>query len=745
MATVGKTKVVIKANTYRFFIYIGMFLLIMSLSIIFDIPVLRQILGFIFLTFVPGWLILYILKLNKLEMTEKLVLCVGLSIAFIMFTGLLINMIYPLFGYTTPLSTYSVLISFGVITLILAVIAYIRNINTVFGNISALKLNVKEKSYLLIPFIFPLLSIFGMLVMNSTNNNVILMILLCLIAAFVIFIAIKHNNVPEKIYPLTIILIGIGVILLLALRSNYIIGVDIHSEYSVFQQTLENERWQILSNSILDSCLSISILPTVYQSFLHINSEYLFKLLYPLLFSISPLVVYLITKKYLNGFYSFLASIFFISQYYFVNAEISPRTVIAILFFALAFLVLFANELNAGNKYILFIIFAAACIVSHYATTYIFFIILVLTWILMRISPAIFSTQRKPDVIIPQNTHGDNLNSRPAIWSRSRQFLTFIPVAIVFIMLFIWYSLVTGPAFRNGVGFISQTFNSLQNFFDMENRGASGTALGVGFYAETIPQQINFVVSWLTVIFIIFGLLDVVYKNSRFHFLDKNYQSIGLVIDMEYFSLSVVCCLILGISLGLPYIFIGYDLNRTYTLMITILSSFFIIGGMFISDIIHNKFAYLVIIIVLIPYFLCSTGFMYQIFGNPQQIILNSTGVQYDLYYFHDQELYADYWLNNNRILSTPIYTDFTGQERLESGTNISVNSILDLENYLNGQKPLDGYIYLGYNAVVDGYLDVLNNVTKLSTEVSINTYSSKITANDKIYSNGETDLWYYK
>jgi len=89
-----------KAITARqgLLIYIFMFLAVLSLSIIFNIPVLRQILGFIFLTLIPGWLILRIMKLNKLGLTAKFVVSVSLSIAFIMFTGLLIDTLYPFWG-----------------------------------------------------------------------------------------------------------------------------------------------------------------------------------------------------------------------------------------------------------------------------------------------------------------------------------------------------------------------------------------------------------------------------------------------------------------------------------------------------------------------------------------------------------------------------------------------------------------------------------------------------------------------
>ena len=179
--------------------------------------------------------------------------------------------------------------------------------------------------------------------------------------------------------------------------------------------------------------------------------------------------------------------------------------------------------------------------------------------------------------------------------------------------------------------------------------------------------------------------------------------------------------------------------------MITILAPVFIIGGMFISDMIHYKYVYVVILIVLIPYFLINTGIMYQIFGNHQEIMLNSTGIQYDMYYYHGQELNAANWLDNNRMLNTPIYSDLVGSDRLFSATNIPTISISDIFNYLNGRNPLDGYLYFGFSAAVNGNLIKNNNVTNISAEVSMNTYSSKIATNNKIYSNGGTNIWFYQ
>ena len=90
----------------------------------FDIPILRQIIGFIFLAFVPGLLILRLLKLHRLGSIETLLYSVGLSITFVMFLGYFVNMLYPLIGISKPISIYPLIITITAVILILCAIAY---------------------------------------------------------------------------------------------------------------------------------------------------------------------------------------------------------------------------------------------------------------------------------------------------------------------------------------------------------------------------------------------------------------------------------------------------------------------------------------------------------------------------------------------------------------------------------------------------------------------------------------------
>ena len=58
-------------NVKKLTFFLGALLILVCLSVMLDILVLRQLLSFIFLTFIPGSLILLILKLDKLRTIEK--------------------------------------------------------------------------------------------------------------------------------------------------------------------------------------------------------------------------------------------------------------------------------------------------------------------------------------------------------------------------------------------------------------------------------------------------------------------------------------------------------------------------------------------------------------------------------------------------------------------------------------------------------------------------------------------------
>ena len=92
-----------------------------------DIPALRQGVGFIFLTFLPGILTLRILRIHNINTAESVVYSVGISVAFVMFTGVLVNFLLPVFGISKPISILPLIFAFSVILMTLSAVAYLLN------------------------------------------------------------------------------------------------------------------------------------------------------------------------------------------------------------------------------------------------------------------------------------------------------------------------------------------------------------------------------------------------------------------------------------------------------------------------------------------------------------------------------------------------------------------------------------------------------------------------------------------
>jgi uncharacterized membrane protein len=753
-----------KIGTKEWIIILISILIITDITILLDIPFLRQIFGFIFLSILPGVLILQILKLNKIGSTEKIVLAVGLSISFLMFFGLLLNNLSLSLGYETPLATIPLLVAFNIVLIVLAAIGYKVN-KEPFLSLPNPNLSTSEKAFLIIPVLFPTLSILGMHVMNTRDSNIILMLLLFLIPIYVVFVSFFNKKFPNRIYPVVIFSISISLVLLMSLRSNHILGADTHAEYYLFQTALNDLHWSVFGHSSLDACLSISLLPTIYQSILNMPSEFLSKILCSLIFSISPLIIYVISKKYVGELYGFIASCFFMFQMNFLWTAIYSRANVATLFFALAMMTLFNDRIGPLKKRILFIMFMASCMVSHYSTTYIFFFIMLGTYIGVEI-----------------------LSKKYTI----KEVVSLTIMILFFALIFVWYSQATGTAFNVGVEYIENTLSNLNRFFVEESRGVPTQAIfGKGIVQETIPCQIEWVFTWLTFAFVGIGIITLLIKRKEMSFPELNFKKVEFLkekFEVEYSVIALACSGLLVIMVALPFISLHYSLHRLYGVAITILSVFFVIGGIMIAKYLNKLFAvlrgkvlrkhflskeknctkkgcnsfdkpflskkrfvlkekqkkstkndsqvlaYVIILLVLIPYFLCISGVMYNIFGVPMEITLNSEGEQYDRLYIHDKEIYGARWLRNNGELeNTKIYTDFVGGSRLLSQALIPR---YDSYALLMENREIEGYIYLRYYNVVEGKL------SSRYEEHNMTEYQDKFVGKSKVYNCGGSEIW---
>lgn len=726
----------------------------MDLFVLFNVPVLRQLFSFVFLALVPGFLILTVLKLNKLGTVEKIILSVGLSVSCIMLFALLVNYVFLTIGYPKPLSTIPVLVSFTIGALVLAIFAGRRNKALTF-RFPGLGLTTREKALLIVSSLFPLLSIIGSRLMNTTGNNILLMSLLLIIPAFVIFIAVYESKVTERLYPAFIFLIGISILLPLSLRGNHITGADIHESYYFFQATVNNQYWSVITPSLIDSLLSISILPSIYQIFMKMNPEYLYKLLYPLVFSISPLIIYVIAKKYLGGFYAFVSSLLFMSQFLFMWTTATSQTSLAILFFALAMMVHFQDGINEFARRLFFLIFAVSSIVSHYSTGYIFFIVVLLTWIGNHALHWVHLNWRKGTFITEALTAGDidasSTTDEPAdsslgdpvtrdkLHSSSQGTgMSITAILLFFVVIFLWHAQITKVAFDMAVGLINRTLLSLHQSFIMETKDTQVIGAFAQSVLPSIPQQIRFVFSWLTVIFVAVGGLSIAARyKSAVAYPDSGHTRATFLkskFELEYFVISGVCGVILAGAVVVPFISKAYGMERPYFQALVILSPYFVICGITIARLLRTK-PYLIILPVLIPYFMCITGTMYQLFSVPASLILNSTGREYESLYISDEISNSARWLAQNNA-GAPIYTDFYKPSILASQGGIQMARIQG--SLVPTSRIGNGYVYLFYPQVVKGEVAP----SAWAKAVDIEPLPEVLAIRNAIFNNGSVEIY---
>jgi uncharacterized membrane protein len=278
-------------------------------------------------------------------------------------------------------------------------------------------------------------------------------------------------------------------------------------------------------------------------------------------------------------------------------------------------------------------------------------------------------------------------------------------------------------------------------FFIKEMRSEPAQSLLGGDVEQGIPEKLKFLFTWLTFIFISIGVFTLIRRYREMSFQELNFRKLDFLrnkFEVIYFMLVVVCSGLSVIIISLPHVSVGYGMERAYSIVITILSVFFVIGGIVLSK--HLKVQpYLIILLVLIPYFLCVTGVTYNIFGVPHSILLNSEGEQFDELYVHDQESFCAKWLKVHSQDKTGVYTDFHGRFGLLSQAGFSPNSV-NWYNLVHHEK-IDGYIYLRYYNVVNTKLVGCNKSSVIFTSYNLTEYDDVFVEKNNIYNNGGSEV----
>jgi len=410
-----------------------------------DIPFLRQIAGFVLLAFVPGILLLRILRIHNISIIESLLYSIGLGLAFVMAVGALANFALPPLGIKHPITVGPLVVSFTVFLLILGVFAYLRDKDFRLAKTPAdadkktIKAGFNGINPYLLAVLLPLLAILGTSMANAYQSNLLLLVLIVIVAIIIGLVAF-NKFIPPQAYPFTIVMMALALLYQTTLISNYLVGSDIHLEYYFAWLVEKNGFWNAAVTVPINACLSIVILAPVYSLLLNIDIIWLFKIVYPLLFALMPLALFRMLRLQIRPQYAFLATAFFITMPMFTMDMVQlARQQVSQLFFVLVILLMVDRKLTLAQRTTLVLIFGFGVIVSHYgmgtgyAIGYLTFGALVLIFIRSRFGRAIWQW-----LIGKSNSLPTDLAAPGAF---SRKALTII-VCLSLVFMFGYYGVV---------------------------------------------------------------------------------------------------------------------------------------------------------------------------------------------------------------------------------------------------------------------------------------------------------------
>lgn len=700
-------------NFVGFVKFVVLFQIVTNMAVMLDIPFFRQIVGFIYLMFIPGFVILNTFKLAKEDLSETILFSIGLSITLLMLIGLFLNELFPMVGLASSLSTLPLLVTMNFVVILPCLWVYLKEISVPLGN-------PVVSRYLPLFAIIPILGILGTLIVNSFGNNSLLLLMLAVIAGLVTLGTICKKVLRTRFYLLAILAIAVALLLHSSLVTNYLVGWDIHSEYHVFKLTDNASYWNSTLASPDDrigkgnAMLSVTILPTIYSKIAGIDGTWLFKILYPLILSFVPLALYKLYSSRMKKETAFLATFFIMSNLTFFGIDGFPaKQMIGEFFFVLLFLVILKGKIGGFEKSFFFIVFSAGLVLSHYSMSYIFLFLILLTWLSM-IGMHFFNRSVQ-------------INMR----------ITLSMITIFFVIAFAWYIYTSASASFDAIAEvgeqISRTF--LVDFFSARARTATVLRGLGGGQTISILHGIGRIVFYIAEFFIILGVAKMLFR--------KEYASFG----REYTMLSVLNVAMLMMCMIIPNFARYLRMERFYQISLLLLAPFFVIGGEMIFSFIFKRrsqaFALNLILIVLIPFFLFETGFLYEVaedfsYSLPLSMYRMDRVLLYDVI-TNEKEVTAACWLSKQLDYSHGlVYADLISTSHVL--TSYGEMSAEDFRVLLNTTQftGKTNYIYLRGVNTIEGIMRASGLYLWNLSDVRPILYNQNI-----IYSNGNSEiLW---
>jgi uncharacterized membrane protein len=671
--------------------------------------------GVLYMLSVPGLLIIRIMRIHEVGVTRLVLFSLGLSVASIYAAGLTITFAYPYLGFDEPFSHDSLVVTLAVMVLVLSALCYFRDRDYLpVRETTQIEENGDHAKWVFgIGALLVILSITASLMVNQFENHY-LMYILYFIVALTPAIALRRRF-TDTLGLVLVFSVSLSLLFSVSLISTHITGYDINVEYYYSAMVVKSGMWTSQIGAEVNGVLSVTVLPPAISLVSGMSLVDIYKVVYPIIFSLTLPGLYLMWRKWLNPRFAALGCLLiaFAFQFYAEMPSLGRVEITEFLFVALL-LAAFNGKLKRLNLNTMLIILGLSLIVSHYTTSYLVLTIFFMAWAVAR-----FTNRSTIKGVI------------------SGRYIALLATATL-----AWYSYVS-----SSVNFLNLVDSLRLSFIDLTGFGSS-TRSGLVLVATEQPlsHEVTKYLTMLVLVLIISGLIFELARKA-----DRR-------INGAYLALSEGTAIFSGAIVMASYIIASSMGARVYGFILLVLAPYFVIGAMdgmrFVTRVAKIltpgkasrrkwKASMVVIASFLSVFFVFNSGSIYQIVNeNPTSIAL---GGSFDYPMFGHTEVTAAEWLAIHKNTQKTVCADEYRVLLLYG--YISRDEFSTFRTWQSGVEPssVSGtYVFLGKYNIETGMIHPVSPFLEheLVTPINRTSFYPSLVASNIIFSNGEAAVY---
>ena len=520
----------------------------------------------------------------------------------------------------------------------------------------------------------------------------------CAIASVVLCV---WGKLDLKTEPVLIFLLGLAFLYQATLISNGLIGTDIHTEYYFYTAALDG--WDISFPHSYNTAIGTTVFAPFLTNVFGIQGYWIYKVIFPLLFALVPLILFIIYRKEFGDKVAFLAGMFFITLPTYTLEMIGlPRQMLGELMLAIVLFLVIVRPIRLLYSVPLLLVASVYAYLFHYIT-----------------GPALLLYLTGASVVL--------------LFMRKRQFaVRWLAVVVVLsgLLGFAYYYYAADGVVADNLRLTSK--GAVTNVIDQPSiplpgdpapsdsgvsnsvtaeapsgilRYFSGqeplvrTALGLDFMEASVSGKVFRILQFGTQLALILGCVWLIRNRRR--------------VSAEYIAFTITAVGLIAMCVFLPRFSNIINVTRFYHLSLFLVSPLLIVGGLCIF---RMK---LLVLVLIIPYMLFTTGVVFEAtkeadisaINIPYSIALSNERVGIVGTYTENDIAVRDWALAQDYSI---LLTDINGMLILSEGAdpfayiytpmhdfdNYPIESDENLWGYVPGNLsvlPAGGYTYLVY------------------------------------------------